>query len=287
MSTAESAQHYEYAFTDGDFKFIQDSIRTLAGIAIADHKKEMVYGRVARRVRALQLDSVKAYCEYITKPENQSELTEFINSLTTNLTRFFRESHHFDHLAATVLAPLAKHTGPKKLKLWSAGCSSGMEAYTVAMTIAEHLPNWKQWDIKILATDIDTKMLSTGAAGIYAASAAQDIPRALFQKYCVRVADEKEKFQIVPELRSMVHFKYLNLLTQEWPMKNKFDVIFCRNVMIYFDKPSQTKLCGLFAKFLHPHAWLYIGHSEHVHGQQNTLVPSGHTIYQRTGAPHA
>ena len=161
-----SGSQREFAYTDDDFRFVVRMAKELAGIALSDHKRDMVYSRLARRVRKLDLDSIREYCELLERDPNGEETGNFVNSITTNLTSFFRESHHFDHLAQ-VLNELVKQKSQKRIRLWSAGCSAGMEAYTMAMTIYNTLGDLRGLDIKILATDIDTNILAFAQAGVY------------------------------------------------------------------------------------------------------------------------
>ncbi|OYW17955.1 MAG: chemotaxis protein CheR, partial [Burkholderiales bacterium 12-64-5] len=225
----------EFEFTQKDFEFLAALAYRSTGIVLQQHKSDMVYGRVARRLRALRLTSVGSYCALLDSPDGQEELGNLVNALTTNLTSFFREAHHFDHLATHVLKPFAAQSREPRLRIWSAGCSAGAEPYSIAMMLAEHVPEAKRRDALILATDIDTNMLATGAAGEYEASWIEKIPEPLQKKYALP-SGNRDTLKMAPELQKLIRFKRLNLL-ESWPMQGMFDVIFCRNVVIYFDKP--------------------------------------------------
>lgn len=274
----------EFAFTDEDFAFLTNMIQQKTGIVITEQKVQMVYGRVVRRIRALGLGSVGEYCAYLTDDISGKELLNFINAVTTNLTRFFREPHHFEHLKTEVLKPLkANPPADKRLRLWSAGCSLGMEAYSIAMTIADAIPDWQSWDIKILATDIDTNVLNRGKAGAYSDKELEQVPADYRRQFLKDATVEGEPgAHVKPSLRNMVHFKQLNFL-DPWPVKGPFDVVFCRNVIIYFDKDLQREIFKQFANVMPAGSHLYIGHSENLHGISDAYQLLGNTVYQRKG----
>lgn len=272
---AQTSKEREYAFSDSEFKFLSELVSQHTGIVLADHKRDMVYSRLARRLRALGLQSFAEYCELVQGEQGGEEMGNLVNAITTNLTSFFREAHHFEHLKQQVITPLA--TKPeRKLRIWSSACSSGMEPYSIAMAMKSALPNIEKWDAKILATDIDTNMLRVGLKGEYAASEYKNISD-IYQKY---VTKQDDKVHVADELKDLISFKYLNLL-QAWPMKGEFDAIFCRNVVIYFDKPTQRKLFDRMADRLKPGGWLYIGHSENLNNVCNRFELCGRTIYRR------
>jgi chemotaxis protein methyltransferase CheR len=280
MSNPALSADREFAFSEDNFRFLTQWVGKNTGIVLADHKRDMVYSRLARRLRALQLDSFAAYCALIQSPEGEAEVGNLVNAITTNLTHFFREGHHFEHLLQVVQGIAAKPNSLKKLRLWSAGCSTGMEAYSIAMTLQEALPNIAQWDVKILATDIDTNVLETGQRGEYALSALEDVPVAYQKKYLEPVKAGASKGQVNEATRALVSFKRLNLL-ESWPMQGKFDVIFCRNVVIYFDKPTQRKMFGRMAALMQSKGWLYIGHSENLFNICDAFTLEGRTIYRK------
>lgn len=270
----------EFAYTDEDFRFVVRMAKQLAGIVLSEHKRDMVYSRLARRVRKLELDSIREYCELLESDPQGEEIGNFVNAITTNLTSFFRESHHFEHLE-DVLIELVKRKGQQRVRLWSAGCSAGMEAYTMAMTILETFGDIRNLDIKILATDIDTNILAFAQAGIYPEKEVEKVPANLREKYFTRVAGARGvEYEVKPIMKSLVSFKRLNLM-EDWPMKGPFDIIFCRNVVIYFDKQTQEKLFTKFANILTKGGYLYIGHSETIRGVSDRFKYAEKTIYQK------
>jgi chemotaxis protein methyltransferase CheR len=279
VQSAKQTEEKEFAFSDSEFRFLSQLVNKRTGIVLAEHKRDMVYGRLARRLRALNLKSFAEYCELVQSPEGESEMGNLVNAITTNLTSFFRESHHFDHLRDQVIKPLvASNPSPKRLRLWSSAASSGMEPYSMAMTVKAAIPNLAGWDARILATDIDTNMLATGAKGEYVLDQYENIPSAY--RNDVEVLKKENRMRMGQELKDLIAFKQLNLLEQ-WPMKGPFDAIFCRNVVIYFDKPTQQVLFNRMAEMLKPNGWLYIGHSENLFKVCDRFELTGRTIYRR------
>lgn len=276
-SAARSMEDREFAFSDREFRILADLAQARTGIVLAEHKKDMVYSRLVRRLRALNLPSFAAYCALVQSHEGADEIGHLVNAITTNLTRFFRETHHFEHLRDQVLAPMVKAKN-KRLRIWSAGCSAGMEPYSIAMTAQSAIADVDTWDARILATDIDTNMLATGMQGEYAAEQYEHIPAAY--RADVALSPGGDRIQMSDRLRQRIAFKPLNLL-EHWPMKGPFDVVFCRNVVIYFDKPTQAKLFSRIADLLVPDGWLYIGHSENLFNVCDRFELVGRTIYRK------
>lgn len=274
--TAEADR--EFAFSDADFRGLAQVAYEQAGIALSDSKRNLVYSRLSRRLRTLGLRTFAAYRNYLE--ENSSERESFINAISTNLTKFFRESHHFDHLRDQVIAPFAKSNFGRagRLRIWSAGCSSGEEPYTIAVVIRREVRDLERHDVRILATDIDTEVLGRGARGEYPANSQDDIPRP-YQEY-FQSAGASDALVVDRQARSLVAFRRLNLMEQ-WPFKGTFDAIFCRNVMIYFDGPTKAKLIERYTEKLNPGGFLYIGHSESLNGSHPGLALVGRTIYRR------
>ncbi|WP_085901872.1 CheR family methyltransferase [Kiloniella majae] len=273
-------QEREFPFSDQQFKALTKMVYDRTGIVLKDNKKNMVYGRLARRLRKLKMYSFKEYLSYLDSPDGTSETGMLINAITTNLTKFFRESHHFKHLFTACEEIVEAQTARgenRRLRLWSAGCSSGEEPYSIAIIMSELLKRTPSIDIKILATDLDTGMLQTGMSGIYNKKSAEAMPDKFKKKYTQEISETQIKMS--SELRNLITFKQLNLLEQ-WPMKGPFDIIFCRNVMIYFDQPTKVSLGKRYAELLRPDSWLYIGHSESLPDETN-LKLIGKTIYQR------
>ena len=273
----------EFPMTDGDFAFIRQLAKERTGIELGDHKKEMIYSRIVRRIRALQMTSFRQYCAYLEE-NTEDELTPFMNAITTNLTSFFREPHHFEFLTKTVLPELKrKNAAAKRIRIWSAGCSTGEEPYSIAITLQQALGS-ERWDARILATDLDTNVVNHGRNGIYVQDRVAGMDQELLKKYFqVQRSNRREddKFRVKDSVRELIKFNQLNLL-ETWPMKGPFDVIFCRNVVIYFSKETQRALFDRYAEILAPNGYLFIGHSESLHGVSKRFEPLGRTIYRRT-----
>lgn len=271
----------EFDFSNEDFRSLAKVAYDYAGIALSEGKRNLVYSRLSRRLRTLQLQTFREYRQYLA--ENPSEIENFINSISTNHTKFFREDHHFDHLREHVAIPFAKSgtRGNGRMRVWSAGCSSGEEPYTIAVVLKREIHTLAQQDVKVLATDIDTEVLNRAARGEYAEAAISDVPRQ-YQEY-FHLADDRGSRKVVidPEIRSIIAFRRLNLMQEKWPFSGLFDVIFCRNVMIYFDGPTKTNLINRFTSQLKPGGFLYIGHSESLIGTHPKLQSMGRTIYRR------
>ena len=267
-----------------EFNQFRKMIFDLAGISLADTKVVMVQGRLAKRLRSLELPSYRDYLDYLLEDKEGTEKTKFINALTTNKTEFFRESHHFDYLTNTVFPELVKQSevnGTKKLRIWCSASSTGEEPYTIAMTVSEFFHLRKGWDIRILASDIDTDVLHAASEGVYDASRMEDIPPHLRKKYFTRTQRTDDgPWKANPSIRDLITFRQINLLQPNWPIHTDFQVIFCRNVMIYFDPPSQSKLVDQFAEKLTPNGYLIIGHSESLLGLTENYKSLGDTVYR-------
>lgn len=275
----ENLNEREFPYTEADFRFIVDQAKKYAGIALADQKQDMVYSRLARRVRALGLGSIRDYCNLLDSDRREQEIGHFVNAITTNLTSFYREAHHFSHLEEQ----LKKARTGDRIRLWSAGCSAGMEPYTMALTCVRALKNPRSYDVKILATDIDTNILDRAKRGMYPEKDMEKVPRDLLAEYFSRkIVDGDVFYEASGELKRLITFNPLNLMG-EWPIKGPFDAIFCRNVMIYFDKPTQDTLLLRFAKLLKARGYLYLGHSESVRGLESTFRLLSNTTYQKSG----
>jgi len=270
----------EFSFTDKDFAFIVQRVKEKTGIQLADHKRDMVYGRLARRLRELKMKQFKEYCELIDGDDGKHELENFVNAITTNLTSFFREKHHFDHLKEELAKLYLKPPKDKRVRIWSAATSSGPEPYSIAMTAYDAINSIKSWDFKILGTDIDTNMINKSKAGEYEERMLSGIPADYMKKYVVK-KDKLSKAGIMDDrLKELITFKQLNLLHQ-WPMKGEFDFVFCRNVVIYFDKETQVVLFDRMADVIKPGGYLYIGHSESLFKVCDRFELVGRTIYRR------
>lgn len=268
----------EYPLTTDDFRRIAAVLYEDSGIHLPEGKAALVYSRLAKRLRQLGLDSFRGYCALISSSEGASERRTMLSALTTNLTRFFREPHHFDHLKALLAGGLAaKARAGARLRIWSAGCSTGEEAYSLALTILSVIPDAPELDIRILASDIDIEVVAKAEAGVYSAESVSQIPAALRGRFKPH-GGSKDEFVVEPVVRSLISFRELNLMG-EWPMRGKFDAIFCRNVAIYFTEPTQERLWDRFGDKLTPEGRLYIGHSERVASPR--FVTDGQTVYRQ------
>ena len=280
-NNAAEEREKEFHFSDKEFKFISQLVGERTGIVLSDAKRQMVYGRLSRRLRQLKLTKFSDYCDILTSG-HEDELIEFTNAITTNLTAFFRENHHFEHLKDTVLpALIKKNAATKRLRIWSAGCSSGEEPYSIAMCVREMLPKSSGWDVKILATDLDSNMVQRGKDGVYTTERVEGLTAARMKKWVKRGKGENsDKVRMSDDLREIITFKELNLM-EGWPMKGPFDFMFCRNVVIYFNKETQRQLFDRYADLLTDGAHLYIGHSESLNKVTDRFDLLGKTIYQK------
>jgi len=271
----------EFAFSDEDFNALRALVKEHTGINLTDQKRELVYGRISRRLRALDLDSFRDYRELLID-ESGKEFVEFCNAITTNLTSFFRESHHFDYVRDHILTPrLNDPRAARRLRIWCAGCSSGEEPYSLAMTIRETLADAGRWDIRILATDLDSDVLGRGQRGIYAADRVRDLAPARRSRFFRETTlNGQPAYAAAAELRDLITFKQLNLMTP-FPMKGPLDAIFCRNVVIYFDKDTQRDLFARMSRLQEPGATLFLGHSESLFKVSTDYSLIGKTIYRR------
>jgi chemotaxis protein methyltransferase CheR len=271
----------EFAFGNEDFEALRKLVKDLTGINLSDQKRELVYGRLARRLRTLGLRTFAEYRDLLSS-DGGREISELCNAITTNLTAFFREGHHFDYLREQVLKPLAAQSAAtRRVRIWSAGCSTGEEAYSLAMTVIEALPDLPRWDVKILATDLDSDVLERAQRGVYAADRVRALgPQRLSRFFVERRAREGLCYEVTPELTALITFKQLNLM-HHLPMKGPLDAIFCRNVVIYFDKDTQRELFARVAYLQRPGDLLFLGHSESLFKVSESYTPIGKTVYRR------
>jgi len=253
----------EFPFTAADFAKIAALVHGECGIVLHEGKASLVYSRLTKRLRVIGLRSFRDYCHLIESSEGFAERQAMIAAMTTNVTRFFREPHHFDHFKSTILPGLvADARAGKRVRLWSAGCSSGEEPYSLAVLLLNAMPDIAERDVLVLATDIDPNMVASGREGIYSASQLSNLPAELRARWTVG-SSKSTQSRIAPAARALVRFNELNLLGN-WPMKGSFRAIFCRNVMIYFDEPTQERIWTRFAQCLEPGGTLFIGHSERI-----------------------
>jgi chemotaxis protein methyltransferase CheR len=267
----------EFDFTASDFARVRKLIYQHAGISLSEAKTDMVYSRVGRRLRALGYDTFKHYLDALENQQDANEWEAFTNALTTNLTSFFREEHHFPILSEHLL------TLQKPIRIWCSAASTGEEPYTIAMTACEafgtlHPP------VEIIATDIDTNVLATASKGVYPYDRVSKLSETRRKTFFQKGSGQQEGLvRVKNELRHMITFKQLNLLDEQWLFKDQFDAIFCRNVMIYFDKPTQTKILEKFVPLMKSHSLLFAGHSENFLYVSNSLQLLGKTVYQLKG----
>ncbi|HAM53444.1 MAG TPA: chemotaxis protein CheR [Nitrospiraceae bacterium] len=274
------------SLSDRDFLRLSRLIYSECAIKMPFQKKIMLEARLRKRLRELGMYSFREYCDYLFSEEGMGyELTPMIDVVTTNKTDFFREPRHFDFLARTALPELMKVHGAgtnRQISVWSAGCSTGEEPYTIAMVLNEFRIKHPAFHFFILATDISTKVLDRAIRGIYKEERAETIQRALKEKYFIRSRDrERGLVRIVPELRSQVRFRRLNFMDEDFGIREPMDIIFCRNVIIYFDRPTQEKLINRLCRHLIPGGYLFMGHSETLSGLNVPLVSAGPMVYRK------
>jgi chemotaxis protein methyltransferase CheR len=274
MATAGPLQPREFHFTGADFELIRKLIYQHAGISLSPIKKDMVYSRLVRRIRALNHSSFAEYLAHLEKGDAH-EWELFVNSLTTNLTSFFRESHHFDILAQQMQA-----TSTRPFRIWCAAASTGEEPYSLAMTACEVFDTLTP-PVAILASDIDTNVLNTARSGVYPMDRVDKLSPERLRRFFQRGAGSKEGYaRVRPELQALLVFQRINLLDNQWPMRTAFDAIFCRNVMIYFDKDTQYQILQRFKPHMQPHGLLYAGHSESFMHAADLFRSRGRTVYE-------
>lgn len=279
MSTVLPKTHAakEFDFTARDFERVRAIIYRKAGIALAESKQEMVYSRLGRRLRATGKTSFSEYLDWLERDSSGEEWEAFTNALTTNLTAFFREAHHFPILAAHV----ADRRDP--VTIWCAASSTGEEPYSIAMTLCEAFGSMTP-PARVIATDIDTNVLAQGERGIYTADRVERMERERLRRFFLKgKGAQAGMVRVRDELRALVTFKPLNLLSGDWPVSGPFDAIFCRNVMIYFDKPTQGRILARFAPLLKPDGLLFAGHSENFLYVSDLYRLRGKTVYELAG----
>ncbi|WP_420600533.1 CheR family methyltransferase [Neptuniibacter sp.] len=275
-----SGKDREFSFTQKHFDKVRVELYDYAGIVLADSKLDMAYNRLVRRLRELRINSFDEYFSYLER--EPLEFTQFVNALTTNLTAFFRERHHFDFVSTEIVKDL-KSRNIHKLRAWSAGCSLGEEPYSLAMTLREAGVTPSSWDAKILATDIDSKVLASAQDGVYTMDRVKALDPSVLRRWFLKGKGKNEGMvKVKPELRELLTFGHLNLMS-DWPIDGPLDFIFCRNVMIYFDQPTQLKLLNKMADLLKPDGYLFVGHSEALARHASRFELVGKTIYRKVG----
>lgn len=269
------------SLSDAEFEKLRDLVFKVSGISLAETKKELVVSRFTKRVKALKLQNFSEYYDLLVSPSGFSEVQNFINSITTNKTDFFRESHHFDFLVNTFI-PQVISSGRRIVRIWSAACSTGEEPYTIAMVMAKHLVEPYNIPVKILATDIDTNVLKTAVRGVYESGVLNTVPEEYMKKYFLRgKGDSLGLFKIKDDIKQMVTFKQLNFIAPEYPVTSTFDIIFCRNVIIYFNPETKRMVVNRLFRYLNDGGYIMMGHSETLFNMIDGLVYLKNTIYQK------
>lgn len=274
----------EEALSSRDFARLRSFIYAEAGISLGAEKKTMLEARLKRRLRALELASYRDYCEYLLGEEGlRTEKVPFLDVVTTNKTDFFREAGHFSFLEQRALPEMqARIAGARAALVWSAGCSSGEEPYTLAIVLSEYAETHPGFRFRILATDISTRVLDKAQRGIYTAENVEPVPPALRRKYLMRSREPgSDQVRVVPELRQLVEFRRLNFMDADYGLTGPVDAIFCRNVIIYFDRATQEAILRKLARQLAPHGYLFVGHSETLHDMQLPLSAIGPALYRK------
>jgi len=275
--------------SDAEFELLRSLMYEQSGIHLKETKRELLKGRLAKRLRHYGFDSFAQYYDHLKNRDHAGrELQEMINAVTTHKTSFFREGHHFDCLRERLLLPARSAAAQGRrapIRIWSAGCSSGEEPYSIAITIATTLERLPTWDVKILGTDIDTEVLERARTGIYPRESVSDLPiDVLRQNFLEGKGRCAGQVQVKPQISGMVRFRRLNLIAGAWGFRGKFDAIFCRNVMIYFDREVQRGILEQFAKYLKPGGLLFAGHAENLFWLGDLFHPLGSTVYVVGGA---
>jgi len=275
---------HDESISAGDYTRLCGLIYEKAGIRLGSEKKTMLEVRIKRRLKALDLNSYDQYCAYLFGREGlKEELVSLIDVVTTNKTDFFREPGHFNFLVETALPELTPREGAgRPLLIWSAGCSTGEEPYTLAIVLSEYALTHPGFRFRILATDISTRVLETAEMGVYSKDAAGPIPAALKRKYLMTSrAPGSDRVRVVPELRRLIEFRRLNFMDADYGMTEKADAIFCRNVIIYFDRETQERVLQKLSRQLVPRGYMFVGHAETLHDMNLALVPVAPALYRR------
>jgi len=286
--SARPALFGELAISDREFALFRDLVREHAGITLGPHKRHLLRARLGRRLRALGMTTFAQYYEHLTDParDGAGELIIFINAITTHKTDFFRELHHFEYLAGRwtpAWRAAAERSGQRRLRLWSAACSSGEEPYTLAMVLAAAGLTPPGWDTRILASDIDTDCLAQTESGVYPTDRVTPVPADLLKRCFLRGTGRHDaEVRVRPELRKLLTIRRINLAEPTWPIHTRFHVIFCRNALIYFDRTMQKTILERLVSSLEPGGLLFLGHAESVFGLVDGLSHLGNTIYART-----
>jgi chemotaxis protein methyltransferase CheR len=271
----------DYKITSDEFEQFRTLVYKESGISLGDGKRSLIVSRLSKRLRDLSLDTFQQYFNLVTGSAGQEEFTQLLDLISTNKTDFFREPKHFDFLREEVLPELAS---TKRVRIWSSASSSGEEPYTIAMTLYDGVQAPAQWNFHILASDLSTRVLAKASSGVYDTERVRDLPAATLKRHFLSGrGGAAGKVKVKPHLSDMVTFRRINLMDDRFPIKTPLDVIFCRNVMIYFDRPTQERLVGRFHKYLKPGGYLFIGHSESLQWLNQPFKSIAPTIYRKEG----
>ncbi len=286
MALESENQPNKILLSQKTFNRFREFIQKELGIRMPDVKRTLLESRLQKRMRETGCESFESYYEYVFSSEGlEKELVHMMDVITTNKTDFFRESKHFDYLVETALPALLdgpKNTGKRNIACWSAGCSSGEEPYTLAMVLSEYIRTRRGLSFSILATDISTRVLGKAMLGIYREDLIEPIPLQLRKRYLMRSRDKSKKnVRVIPDLRSRIHFRRLNFMQESYGLNSSVDIIFCRNVLIYFDSKTQERVVNNLCRYLNPGGFLFSGHSETLHSLNVPLVQTGNSIYRR------
>lgn len=269
----------EYEISSDEFQLFRTLIYDESGISLGEQKKSLLASRLSKRLRDLDLETFSEYYAKVMEDQTREEFTRLLDLISTNKTDFFREPKHFDFLREQILPELES---AKRIRIWSSACSTGEEPYTIAMSLYEGVQNPERWDFKILASDLSTRVLAKAASGTYDEDRFRDMPPDIVKRHFLRGrGDQTGTFKVKPHLASAITFRRLNLMDDHFPIKNPLDLIFCRNVMIYFDRPTQETLVNKFHRYLKPGGYLFIGHSESLQWVTHPFKSLGPTIYQK------
>jgi chemotaxis protein methyltransferase CheR len=271
----------DYALSTDEYERLCRLIHDKSGISLGDKKQSLVTSRLSKRLRDLQLSTFSSYYDLVLQDSSGEEFVKLLDLISTNKTDFFREPKHFDFLRERILPGLDDR---KTVRIWSSACSTGEEPYTIAMTLYDGVSDPSAWDIKILASDLSTRVLAKAAAGLYDEDRIRDIPSDVVRRHFLRGRGDSEgQVKVKPHVAAMVQFRRMNLMDDRFPIKTPLDLIFCRNVMIYFDRPTQERLVNKFHRYLKPGGYLFIGHSESLQWVTHPFALEAPTIYRKDG----
>lgn len=281
---SESVESVGYRLTSVQFDRFRALVHARSGIALRPEKQQLLCSRLAKRLRARGLRDFDDYYTLLTSAACPTdELEQFLNAVTTNKTSFFRESHHFDELRERVVAPQARKSSPR-LRVWSAGCSTGEEPYSILMTVLDALPNYEQADVRVLASDLDSQVLAAGERGVYPRERLEELSSQLVKRWFVEGSGDKAGLiRVRRALRERVAFRRINFVEASWPIRTTFDAIFCRNALIYFEAATQREIVSRLLSYLAPGGCLFLGHSESMAGVRPDLKSLGRTSYLYLG----